>query len=149
MIKDNLNSLIMEAMKAHDTVRTETLRGIKTAFMNWQTSKEHAGKEMTDADEINILKKMIKQREESIDQYRSAGRNDLANAEADQVAVIKEFLPAEVTAEQIEYVVENIVLSHVIEPIKKNMGAIIKAVKETLPTADGKLVAQIVQKHLV
>jgi len=148
-MRNELNTLIMEAMKAHDTVRTETLRGIKTAFMNWQTSKEHAGKEMTDADEINILKKMIKQREESIDQYRSAGRNDLANAEADQVAVIKEFMPAEVTAEQIEFVVENIVLSRVIEPIKKNMGAIVKAVKETLPTADGKLVAQIVQKHLV
>ena len=148
-MRTELNTLIMEAMKAHDTVRTETLRGIKTAFMNWQTSKEHAGKEMTDADEIQILKKMVKQREESIDQYRSADRNDLANAEADQVAVIKEFLPAEVTAEQIEYVVENIVLSRVIEPIKKNMGAIIKAVKETLPTADGKLVAQIVQKHLV
>ena len=58
-------------------------------------------------------------------------------------------MPAEVTAEQIEFVVENIVLSRVIEPIKKNMGAIVKAVKETLPTADGKLVAQIVQKHLV
>lgn len=148
-MRNELNTLIMEAMKAHDTVRLETLRGIKTAFMNWQTSKEHAGQEMTDADEINILKKMIKQREESIDQYRSAGRNDLANAEADQVAVIKEFMPAEVTAEQIEFVVENIVLSRVIEPIKKNMGAIVKAIKETLPTADGKLVAQIVQKHLV
>lgn len=148
-MRNELNTLIMESMKAHDTVRLETLRGIKTAFMNWQTSKEHAGKEMTDADEIQILKKMVKQREESIDQYRSAGRNDLANAEADQVTVIKEFLPAEVTAEQIEYVVENIVLSCVIEPIKKNMGTIIKAVKETLPTADGKLVAQIVQKHLV
>lgn len=148
-MRNELNTLIMEAMKAHDTVRLETLRGIKTAFMNWQTSKEHAGQEMTDADEINILKKMIKQREESIDQYRSAGRNDLANTEADQVAVIKEFMPAEVTAEQIEFVVENIVLSRVIEPIKKNMGAIVKAVKETLPTADGKLVAQIVQKHLV
>ena len=61
-MRNELNTLIMEAMKAHDTVRTETLRGIKTAFMNWQTSKEHAGKEMTDADEINILKKMIKQR---------------------------------------------------------------------------------------
>lgn len=147
-MRNELNTLIMEAMKAHDTTRTETLRAIKTAFMNWQTSKEHAGQEMTDVDEVNILKKMVKQREESIDQYRAANRHDLADNECAQYNIIKEFMPAEVTAEQIEFVVENIVLSRVIEPVKKNMGQIIKAVKETLPTADGKLVAQLVQKHL-
>lgn len=147
-MRNELNSLIMEAMKSHDTVRTETLRAIKTAFMNWQTSKEHAGQELTDADEVNILKKMVKQREESIEQYTAANRNELADTERAQVNIIKEFMPAEVTAEQIEFVVENITLSGAIEPIKKNMGQIIKAVKETLPTADGKLVAQIVQKHL-
>lgn len=145
----DLNKLIMEAMKAHDTVRTETLRAIKTAFMNWQTSKEHAGKELTYADSMQIIKKMVKQREESIEQYVTAGRQELADAEQAQINVLKEFLPAEITAEQIEFVVENIVLSRVIEPIKKNMGAIIKAVKETLPTADGKLVAQIVASRLV
>ena len=145
----DLNKLIMGAMKAHDTVRTETLRAIKTAFMNWQTSKEHAGKELTYADSMQIIKKMVKQREESIEQYVTAGRQELADAEQAQINVLNEFLPAEITAEQIEFVVENIVLSRVIEPIKKNMGAIIKAVKETLPTADGKLVAQIVASRLV
>ena len=145
----DLNKLIMDAMKAHDTVRTETLRAIKTAFMNWQTSKEHAGKELTYADSMQIIKKMVKQREESIEQYVTAGRQELADAEQAQINVLKEFLPAEITAEDIEFVVENIVLSRVIEPIKKNMGAIIKAVKETLPTADGKLVAQIVASKLV
>lgn len=148
MINDKIDMMIMASMKNHDTARTETLRAMKTAFLNWKTAKENVGKTMTEADEINILKKMVKQREESIEQYRSAGRNDLANAESDQVAIIKEFMPAEVTAEQIEFVVENIVLSRVIEPIKKNMGAIVKAVKETLPTADGKLVADIVKRNL-
>lgn len=136
----------MEAMKAHDTVRTETLRGIKTAFMNWQTSKEHAGKEMTDADEIQILKKMVKQREESIEQYTAAGRDELANTEHVQMVVIKEFLPAEASASDIEQAFFS--LNRDIEPIKKNMGLFIKAIKEQYPTADGKLVAQIVQKHL-
>jgi uncharacterized protein YqeY len=144
----DLNTLIMEAMKAHDTVRTETLRGIKTAFMNWQTSKEHAGKELTYVDRVQIIKKMVKQREESIEQYVAAGRQELADAEQAQINVLKEFLPAEITADQIEYVVDNIVLSRVIEPIKKNMGVIIKAVKETLPTADGKLISQIVASKL-
>ena len=148
-MKTELNSLIMQAMKEHKKMRLEALRAIKTAFMNWETSKEHAGQELTEADEIQIIKKLVKQREESIEQFMAAGRDELANEEHMQMMVLKEFLPANVTAEQIEYVVENIVLSHNIEPIKKNMGAIIKAVKETLPTADGKLVAQIVQKHLV
>ena len=52
MIKENLNKMIMESMKAHDTVRTEAFRAIKTAFMNWETSKENAGKTLTDADEL-------------------------------------------------------------------------------------------------
>ena len=94
----DLNKLIMDAMKAHDTVRTETLRAIKTAFMNWQTSKEHAGKELTYADSMQIIKKMVKQREESIDQYVTAGRQELADAEQAQINVLKEFLPAEITA---------------------------------------------------
>lgn len=148
MIKDTLNNLIMQTMKAHNQVRTETYRAIKTAIMNWETSKEHVGQTLTEADEINIIKKMVKQREESMSQYFEAKRDDLAYAEADQITILKEFLPAEVTKEQIEYVVENIVLSRVIEPIKKNMGVIIKAVKETLPTADGKLVAEVVKSKL-
>ena len=63
-MKNEMNALIMEAMKNHDTVRTETLRGIKSAFLNWQTSKENAGKELSEADEIQIIKKMVKQRQE-------------------------------------------------------------------------------------
>ena len=148
MLNTNLNKLIMEAMKSHDNVRLESLRAIKAAFMNWQTSKEHAGKELTEADEIQILKKMVKQREESIEQYNAAGRPELADAELAQVKVIKEFLPAEVTAEQIETTVNFVISTGTLDPVKKNMGAIIKAVKETLPTADGKLVAQIVSNHL-
>lgn len=144
----DLNKLIMEAMKAHDTVRTETLRGIKTAFMNWETSKEHAGKELTYADGMQIIKKMVKQREESIEQYVAAGRQELADAEQAQINVLKEFLPAEVTAEQIEACVNEVITSGIVEPIKKNMGSIIKTIKETLPTADGKLVAQIVASKL-
>ena len=146
MISENINKMIMNSMKEHDQVRTETYRAIKTAFMNWQTSKEHAGKELTEADEINILKKMIKQRAESIDQYRSAGRNDLANAEADQVSIIKEFMPAEASENDIEQAFYS--LNRTIEPVKKNMGLFVKAIKEQYPTADGKLVAQIVSKNL-
>lgn len=58
-MKNELNSLIMQAMKEHNTTRTETLRAIKNAFMNWETSKEHAGQELTDADEIQFLRRWL------------------------------------------------------------------------------------------
>lgn len=148
MIKDILNNLIMESMKAHNSVRTETYRAIKTAFMNWQTAKENAGKEITKTDEINVLKKMVKQRQESMEQYFAAKRDDLAYAEADQITIIKEFLPEEATEEEIIKTLVDICNTEHIACDKRNMGILIRKVKEALPNADGKLVAQIVSKNL-
>ena len=148
MIKDILNNLIMESMKAHNSVRTETYRAIKTAFMNWQTAKENAGKEMTETDEINVLKKMVKQRQESMEQYFAAKRDDLAYAEADQITIIKEFLPEEATEEEIIKTLVDICNTEHIACDKRNMGILIRKVKEALPNADGKLVAQVVSKNL-
>ena len=147
-MKNELNSLIMQAMKEHNTTRTETLRAIKTAFMNWETSKEHAGQELTEADEIQIIKKLVKQREESVEQFMAAGREELANEEHKQIVVLKEFLPAEATEEDILKCFNDVIGQDGFEPIKKNMGIIIKTIKGSLPSADGKLVAQIVQKRL-
>jgi uncharacterized protein YqeY len=137
----------MASMKAHNTTRTETYRAIKTAFTNWETAKENAGKTLTEADEINILKKMVKQREDSMNQYFEAHRDDLAYAEADQITIIKEFLPAEATEEDIKNWFDTIVAEG-LEPIKKNMGLFVKQIKADLPNADGKMIAQFVQSHL-
>lgn len=147
-MKNELNSLIMQAMKEHNTTRTETLRAIKTAFMNWETSKEHAGQELTEADEIQIIKKLVKQREESVEQFMTAGREELANEEHKQMVILKEFLPAEATEEDILKCFNDVIGQDGVEPIKKNMGIIIKMIKNSLPSADGKLVAATVQKHL-
>lgn len=147
-MKNELNNLIMRAMKEHNTSRTETLRAIKTAFMNWETSKEHAGQDLSEADEIQIIKKLVKQREESVEQFMAAGREELANEEHKQMVILKEFLPAEATEEDILKCFNNVIGQDGFEPIKKNMGIIIKMIKEFLPNADGKLVAQTVQKYL-
>ena len=147
-MKSELNSLIMLAMKEHNTTRTETLRAIKTAFMNWETSKEHAGQELTEADEIQIIKKLVKQREESVEQFMAAGREELANEEHKQMVVLKEFLPEEATEEDILKCFNDVIGQDGFEPIKKNMGIIIKTMKGFLPNADGKLIATTVQKYL-
>ena len=146
--KMRLDALLMQAMKEHNTTRTETLRAIKTAFMNWETSKEHAGQELTEADEVQIIKKLVKQREESIEQFMAAGREELANEEHKQMVILKEFLPAEATEEDIDRVFLQVKDINGWEPIKKNMGLFVKEIKKMLPTADGKLVATTVQKHL-
>lgn len=148
LINDKIDMFIMTSMKNHDTVRTETLRAIKAAFLNWKTDKENVGKTLDENAEIQILKRMVKQREESIDQYKSAGRNDLANEEVTQVNIIKEYLPAEATEEDILKCFNDVIGQDGVEPIKKNMGIIIKMIKTLLPTANGKLVAQIVQSKL-
>lgn len=147
-MKNELNSLIMQAMKEHKKMRLEALRAIKTAFMNWETSKEHAGQELTEADEIQIIKKLIKQREESIEIFMANDRIELANEEHMQMTVLKEFLPAEATEEDILKCFNDVIGQDGVEPIKKNMGTIIKMIKSFLPNADGKLVAQVVQRNL-
>ena len=147
MIQETLNGLIMESMKAHNDVRTESLRAIKSAFLNWKTAKENVGKELNEGVEVQILKKLVKQRQESAEMYITAGRTELAENETAQMKVIQEFLPAEVTEEQIAEVFNRLTDSE-LEPIKKNMGAFVKEIKKVLPTADGKVVATYVQKHL-
>lgn len=146
MIKDNINKLILEAMKSKDKVKLESLRAIKTAIMNFETAKN--AKLLDEAAEASLIKKLVDERLADAETFRKANRIDLAEIEEAQAEVIKGFLPAEVTAEQIEFVVENIVLSRVIEPVKKNLKAIINAVKQTYPTADGGLVFKIVSAHL-
>ena len=156
-MKNELNALIMEAMKNHDSVRTETLRAIKSAFLNWQTSKENAGKELTEADEIQVIKKMVKQRQESVEQYLAAGRQELADTEETEATVKKVWndsenqdgkRPAElkVTLSNGTEVTLNEANGWTAE--KKNMGLFVKAIKAALPNADGKMVAQVVQSQL-
>lgn len=147
-MKNELNSLIMQAMKEHKKMRLEALRAIKTAFMNWETSKEHAGQELTEADEIQIIRKLIKQREESIEIFMANDRIELANEEHAQMLVLKEFLPIEATEADINKAFDEVIVVDEISPEKKNMGTIIKSIKSKLPSADGKLVSQVVMKRL-
>lgn len=148
MLSENLNKMIMESMKAHDTVRTEAFRAIKTAFMNWQTSKENAGKTLTDADELQILRKMVKERQESATVYQNAGRKDLVTNELNEAKIIEELLPQAASEEDITKAFFVVREEEHIEPEKKNMGIFVKRIKAMLPNADGKMVAQVVSKNL-
>lgn len=145
MLYENIDKLIAEAMKNHDNIRLSTLRLIKTKFLEYKTSK--GAKPIDEAMEITLLRKMISERKDAVGLYIAAGRNELAEKENNEMKIIQEFLPAEVTPEQIREAF-NAVLSTGIEPIKKNMGLFIRGIKEKLPTADGKSVSTYVSQNL-
>lgn len=143
MLKENLNAFIKKAMLEKDQVKLETLRSIKTAFMNYETAKN--AKPLDDAAEIQILRKMVAQREESIEQYKLAGRTESAEQEMKEVEILNSFLPAPVSKEDIEEFTKTLITP---ETTKRDMGNVVKAVKTKFPTAEGKLVADIVKNLL-
>jgi uncharacterized protein YqeY len=103
---------------------------------------------MTEADEIQIIKKMVKQRQESVEQYVAAGRQELADAEQAQINVLETFLPKAASEEDIARAFNQAKEANGWEAEKKNMGLFVKAIKAALPNADGKMVAQVVQSQL-
>lgn len=149
MIKDQLNTLILNAMKSSDKVRVETLRAIKTAFMNWETAKENVGKTLDDATEISIIRKLVAQYEDTAKQCNDGKHDELVAQALATVSILNEYLPKPATEEEITQTFLQIRDgAEPLEPVKKNMGVFIKRIKEMLPNADGKLVSQVVMKHL-
>lgn len=140
---NNIDELIQQEIKSGNKFKLETYRAIKAEFLKAKTEKN--AKELDEVRKLQILQKMIKQREDSADQYIKANRLDLAADEKAEIAIIAEFLPEEVTKEEIEAAIVNCN----IEKTKSNMSSIIKVIKSQLPLANGKLVAETVKKYLI
>lgn len=141
MLNEQIDNLIKEATFAKQVDRVAVLRLIKAEFLKFKTAKN--AKPLDEAAEITILNKMVKDRNESAMLYMTSNRNDLATQELNEVKIISEFLPKPVTEEELTNAVNEVILT--IEPIKKNMGLIIKEVKAKYPQADGKILAKLVQ----
>ena len=140
MYSEKIDKMIMEALKAGEKIKAGAFRMLKSEFLVFKTAKN--AKPLDDAAEISIIKKMIKQRQDAAKEYLEVGRLELADDELDEVEVLKVLLPAEITEEQITEAVKEV--ANTVEPVKKNMGVFMKAVKDKYPTADGKMVSQIV-----
>lgn len=142
MLNSKLNELIAESMKNQDSVKVNVLRLIKTEFVK----KEKEGKELTEAIEATILTKMVAQREDSINQFTKANRFDLVEKEQAELSILKEFAPKEVSEEDIIAETEKIIAN--MESVSmKDMKNILAEVQKTYPTANGKIVSQIVKTH--
>lgn len=151
-LKARIRADLTAAMKARDTTATGTLRMVIAAI----TTAEVAGataKELTDEEVVAVLGKEVKKRHESVDIYRGAGRDELADREAAEAVIIEQYLPVQLTDEDLEAIVTSeiaaIASSSGEAPSMKQMGLVIKAVKErTGAKAEGSRVAAAVKAAL-
>ena len=147
MLFDQISNDIKEAMKARDKVRLETLRNIKKVFLEAKTAPG-ANDELSDADAMKILQKLAKQGKESAAIFVQQNRQDLADGELAQVAVIENYLPKPLTDEEITAVVKE-VIAQVGATSMKDMGKVMGvASKQLAGKADGGKISAIVKQLL-
>jgi len=145
-MKEDLNSLIKEAMLSRDSVRLSAIKQIKAEFVNF----EKTGKELTPEIEIKLLIKLAKQHEDSISQFKAAGRNELAKVEEDELDVLNTFIPTMPTDEELRLEI-NEWLDKTEETITMRLNpTVIKEISEKHPGVPGigKLVSEEIRKRI-
>ncbi|HEX7530162.1 MAG TPA: GatB/YqeY domain-containing protein [Pyrinomonadaceae bacterium] len=145
-LKDQIIADMTAAMKAKDVARTSTLRMLKAAMVNREIEK---GGELDDEELSKLLRSQLKQRRDSVDQYQKGGRQDLAEKETAEIAVIEGYLPQAAAAEEIEQAVAAAIAETGATSMKE-MGAVMKAAMVLLAgkNPDGRAVSETVKKKL-
>lgn len=140
----DVNKKIMESMKAHDKVASETFKLLKAKILEFKTAKN--AREYNDSEEITLINKMISDRMNSAEIYLQNDRKDLADAEYAQAKVLQDLLPSLPTKEDIDKYLDSNYPNGI---DKKQMGMVIKEVKANLLGADGKMVADSVRERIL
>lgn len=144
---EDVNAGIKAAMKARDKQRLEALKGIKAEFLLIKTAPENNG-EVTDANAIKALVRMVKQRKESVELYASQGRQDLASEELAQASVVEEFLPKQLSDEELTVQLKAII-AQVGATSPKDMGKVMGvATKQLAGKAEGRAISAKVKQLL-
>jgi len=145
-LKDQIVADMTAAMKAKDASRTSTLRMVKAAIMN---REKESGTPIDDEDVLKLLRSQVKQRRDSVEQYQKANRQDLAEKETTEIAVIESYLPQAASAEEIEQAVVE-AIAETGATSMKDMGAVMKASMAKLAgkNAEGRFVSETVKKKL-
>ena len=146
LLRDQVNADISSAMKAKDAARLSALRMLKAAIMNKGVEK---GRDLDDAEVLQVVSTLVKQRRDSIEQFSTAGRADLVDKERAEITVLEHYLPPAASAEEIDAaVLEAIAETGASSP--KDMGKVMKAVMPRLAgkNADGRTVSEAVRRKL-
>ena len=147
-IQAGLTDEIKNAMRAKDMVALTALRALKSAFLVLETAPG-AAESLSEADAVAVVRKQIKQREDSIAQFKQAGRTELAEKEEAEIAVLEKFLPKALDEKEIEELV-SAALAETGATTRAQMGAVMKLVSERAAgQADGKTLSQAVMRRLV
>ncbi len=143
---EKLDSEIKAAMLAKNSLRLNTIRMLKSALKYYQIEKKLEA--LSENDLITITKKQVKQRQDSIESYRAAGRQDLLEKEEAELAILKEYLPQELSTEELEKLVASAIVE--VGAVNRNqVGLVMKnAMSKAAGRADGKTINAIAMKLL-
>jgi len=148
-LKDRISEDIKTAMKAQDKIRLETVRSIKKAILEKEVSLRPSGQDtLTEAHEMEVLVQLAKQRRDAIAQYEQANRPDLAQQEAQELAILEEYLPKQLSDDEISQMIDEII-AQVGATSAKDMGKVMgPAMQQLKGKADGKKVQEFVKAKL-
>ena len=145
-IREKILADIKSAMVSKDTVKLNTLRFLNAQIKNKEIDSRPTP--LTAEDIMGVVKKLVKQRKESIEQFSAAGRTDLADQETAELKVLELYLPAQLGREQIEALVGEVIAATGAKSIK-DMGTVMKeTLARTGGAADGKLVSEVIKSKL-
>lgn len=146
MLLDKIAADMKDAMRAKDAARLSTLRMLKSAIDYTKIEKKQ--EQLTDVDVTAVIKKQIKQRQDSIEGFEKGGRADLVEKEKAELTVLKSYLPEELSPAQVEEVIKA-TIAELGATTKTDMGKVMKAVQAKLAgRADNRLVSQLVSANL-
>jgi hypothetical protein len=146
MLEEKILNDYKEAMKNRDALKVSTLSFLRAQFINLAMEKKK--KSLDDSDCVAVIKKLIKQHQDSIEQFKQGNRQDLVDKETKELEILKSYLPPELAEEEIKKIIEEAVSSTCAKDLK-DMGKVMKEVAAKIAgRADNKLVSELVRKRL-
>lgn len=146
MLEEKILNDYKEAMKNKDKIKSSTLSFLRAEMMNVAIKKKK--KALDDQEVIAVIKKQIKQRQEAIEQFKKGNRQDLVDKETQELEILKPYLPAQMSEEEIKKIIEEIVVATGAQGLA-DMGRVMKeAMAKIGSSADGKVVSSLVKERL-
>jgi uncharacterized protein YqeY len=147
-IQERIDSDLKEAMRARDTKKLGVLRMLKSALKYATIAKSRAEAELSDAEAAQVIRKQVKQRQDSIESFERGGRAELANKEKEELSILNAYLPQAMSSEELSNVVCE-TIAEVGATSKAQMGAVMKALQAKVAgRVDGKTLSQEVSRQL-
>jgi uncharacterized protein len=147
-LSQRIDSDLKEAMRAKDAARLSVLRMLKSALKYGAIAKSDAEAELNDAEAAQVIRKQIKQRQDSIESFEKGGRSELAEKEREELSILNRYLPQAMSADEVANVVRE-TIAEIGATSKAQMGAVMKALQAKVAgRVDGKTLSAEVQKQL-